>query len=455
MAIPGRSIRLRLVLAAMVTILVALSAAGGMLVSMFEHHAERRLVTVLEADVRELMAGLTVAPDGGLVLGRQPLDQRYAQPFSGSYWQVQTTSRVVERSRSLWDETLTLPADDLAGGQHEHEVIGPQGRLLIAIERQIVVQRDGGPIQLRLSAAQDRSEFDLAVRGFRSEISWMLMLLGALLLVAFALAVSVGLAPLSRLRSDLAELRSGRVYRLAGLYPREVARLVQDLNQLLDDRDKAAVRAGQRAADLAHGLKTPITAISVMAEELADRGDQALARELAQYAATMHRHVERELALARSMTVRSVTTPTRLAPIVRMLVESLKRLPRGHELAWEVDIPDLSVTADAMAVSEIFGNLLDNARKWAQSRVEISARVIEGEVRIVVSDDGPGVAADDLPDLTDRGRRLDLSKPGSGLGLSIVRDIVGQIDGRLTIANGKNGGLEATVVLRGLGGYKE
>lgn len=446
MAISSSSIRLRLVLAALVMILTALGAAGAMLVSMFEHHVERRLVSALETDVRELIAGLTIAPDGAASLGRQPAHQRYSQPFSGSYWQVANGSRVVERSRSLWDEALALPAGEIDGGQQEHVLNGPQGRSLIAVERHVVVERAAGATTLRFVAAQDRSELDAAVSGFRGEITRMLVLLGGLLLGAFALAVAIGLGPLSRLRTDLAALRSGEVHRLAGRYPSEVARLVEDLNHLLDYRDSAATRAGRRAADLAHGLKTPITAISVIAAELAGRGETALAGELAQYAGAMHRHVERELALARSAHAGPAAKPTALAPIAGLLVDSLKRLPRGADLSWHLCVPDdITVAADTTAIAEILGNLLDNARKWATRRVEIRATIEQANVRITVSDDGPGVDAADLPTLTDRGRRLDSSKPGSGLGLSIAREIVEHLGGSFEIVNAASGGLVAAV----------
>lgn len=444
---PISSIRLRLVLAAMATILVALTTAGIMLVSMFENHVERRLVAVLETDVRELISGLTLADDGSITLARFPNDQRYEQPFSGSYWQVSKSGRVVERSRSLWDEVLALPDDSLADGQHEHVVKGPQDRALIAVEHQVVVNRADGPMALRFAAALDRSDVDTAVRSFRDQITWMLLVLGGLLLTSFALAVGVGLAPLSRLRTDLGEMRSGAVHRLSGHYPAEVARLVEDLNQLLDQREKAAERAGRRAADLAHGLKTPITAISVIAEELADRGDEKLAEELAQYAAAMQRYVERELTLTQSLHARLNTKPTALGPIIGLLVESLKRLPRGNELVWDVDVAALAVGADATAVTEILGNLLDNARKWAVRYIRVRAQAIGSEVRILVSDDGPGVEEADLPALTARGQRLDRSKPGSGLGLSIVREIIDELGGRLDLTNAPGGGLVVTITL--------
>lgn len=443
----SRSIRQRLALAALVTLLGAMSAAGIALLKLFEHHVERHVVAGLEADIGQLLAGFSVAPDGSVRLARRPVDPRYDQPFSGVYWQVEAKGAIAERSRSLWDEKLALPQDDPSPGTHEHIVPGPRGRSLIVVERAIRVEREEGQLVVRFAAAHDRAETISDVRNFGSELAVMLLVLGALLLLAFIFAVGIGLAPLARLRGDLTRLRSGDLARLTGNYPSEVALIVADLNALLDQRTKAAERSRQRAADLAHGLKTPITAISGICEELASQGEAELSAELSRYASSMHHHVERELARARSIEAGAVAAPTPLAPVAGMLVESLKRLPRGGGLIWMIDVGDVAVAADETALAEILGNLLDNARKWAASRVRIRAHRQDGEVKIEVSDDGPGVDAQSLPELTGRGRRLDLSKAGTGLGLSIVHDIVEELGGRLELAAPQSGGLTATVSL--------
>lgn len=442
------SIRLRLLLSGAVAIALAMTLAWWGLTRLFEHHVERRSVARLETDVRELMAGLTIAEDGSVTIARRPLDQRYAQPFSGSYWQVEAGDVVAERSRSLWDERLPLPKDDPGAGRHEHVVIGPGGKQLIAVERQLVVARPEREVRLRITAALDRAETILSVRSFGREIAVMLVAFGALLLAAFAAAVMLGLAPLARLRNDLRSLQTGEAKRLHGRYPAEVAHLVDDLNHLLRYRERAAEQARRRAADLAHGLKTPITAISVIADDMKNNGDAVLAQELAAYATTMHRHVERELTLARNVHAQDMAAPVALRPLADGLVRSLKRLPCGADLVWQVSIAEsLTLRADATALAEVMGNLLDNARKWATCEVSIRASASRDHVVISVADDGPGVSEHQLAALTDRGKRLDQSKPGSGLGLSITREIVEALGGRLDLANATDGGFVATVAI--------
>jgi signal transduction histidine kinase len=443
---PIRSLRLRLVLAAIVTILAALSAAGWGLTVLFEHHLERRVINSLQNDIGELIAGLDVADDGAVTLARRPVDPRYLKPFGGSYWQVRAQREVVHRSRSLWDETLPLPADEPGEGQHEHVVSGPRNQSLIAVERAVRVARASGDLEIRFVAARDRAETLVAVAAFTTELAAMLVILGTALLAAFAVAIAVGLSPLGKLRKDLSALRSGASDRLTDAYPAEVALLVDDLNALLDERDRDTERKRQRAADLAHGLKTPLTAISGIAEDLTDRGLDDLADELEDYTASMLRHVERELALARSTQPGSRALRTRVRPVVEALARTLARLPGGRDLDWHIDVPEtLHLRIEPTALAEVLGGPLDNARKFARSRVSVRASSQFGIVRLEIADDGPGVSDDQLAMLGERGRRLDSRSPGSGLGLAIASDILAEMGGELAFANAPAGGLEVTL----------
>lgn len=443
------SIRFRLATTGLAMIVLTMCAAGWILTILFENHVQRRVVEELETDLRQLIAGLKVSAEGKVTFSRHPTDERYQQPFSGLYWQVTRNGDVLERSRSLWDEHLKMPADELLSGNHQHILTGPQDQSVLAVERQIVVARADGDVSLRVVAAEDRASILKTVSSFREELAIMLVVLGALLSAGFAISLSVGLAPFARLRADLAGLRSGREKRLSSQHPLEVAGIVDDLNKLLEDRERIAAQAKKRAADLAHGLKTPITAISVVAHELSQSGNEELAAELGDYTAAMERHVERELALARSLHASSGKQQVALRPLIDKLVASLKRLPRGEALEWMVVAPlDVSLRLEPASATDLLGNLLDNARKWAKSRVWIRVNAAEkGAVCIEVEDDGPGVPDADLNQIANRGNRLDRSVPGSGLGLSIVTDIVEQAGGELACRRGSNGGLAITVRL--------
>lgn len=437
------SLRLRMIGAAIVTLGLALVVAAWGLGLLFERHAERRLVAELEIDLRQLLSGLAVDPEGRLAVERRPGQPLYEQPFSGRYWQVSLDGDAAARSRSLWDEVLDLPAGDPdAAGYARSLSTGPRGQRLLVVERHVSVDRGGDSVAVRLAAAAETSDLQETVSAFRQEAILALGGLGFVLLVAFSGAVGIGLAPLERLRRALAQLRSGEADRLEGAFPAEVAPLVADLNGLLDRQRASMRRAQARAADLAHGLKTPLTAVMAMAEELKARGETATARELAGYMSTMQGHVERELALTRSAAVPSAVRPVRLAEVAQTLIRTMRRLPRGSDLRWTCEIAaTTAVKVEEEAIAEILGNLLDNARKWASSEVRVSSRSLAPGLSVCVCDDGPGVSDQDRRTIAVRGKRLDEAVPGSGFGLAIAAEIASGLGGDLRFETSEAGGL--------------
>lgn len=450
-ALPRNSIRWRLILAGVATLAGALLAAGWGFSVLFERHVERRVVAELETDIRHIMSGLVIDAHGAAKVERTPADLRYTQPLSGRYWQLEVEDKIVAKARSLWDESLDTPVDTVIDGSfHIHKIKGPRDAQLIAVERAFSVARATGKQRFCVTAALDAAEIYAAVGDFRRELAVALTILGVVLLASFAIAVQVGLRPLSHLRGALARLHAGDERRLSGRFPDEVEPLVTDLNKVLEQRERAATRAKACAADLAHGLKTPLTAIEVVADELRGKGEEALGIELSDYVADMQGHVERELALARSAVADMPVSDVNVAGLVAQLTRSLHRLPRGNSLAWQVEIsPQLVYRGHEALLAEILGNLLDNARKWAKSRILVRAERSGQTISIAVDDDGPGVAEKDIPHLLTRGKRLDESVPGTGFGLSIVGDMLEQAGGQLKFMRAELGGLGVRVTLPG------
>lgn len=441
-----------MLVAGAITLIIALAAAGLGLEILFERHVERHSIAMLKTDIRQLLAGLQIGDSGTITLSRSPSDQRYHQPFSGLYWQMRSATGTLKRSRSLWDEVLKLPVDDAPEhGYHVHQIPGlKKNTTLLAIERKLSVRLKAKTYVFRVAAAMDRSEIASAVKNFRLDLSIALSLLGICLMIAFWAAINVGLSPLVKLRKSLGLLRDGRARRLTGKFPMEVAPLATDLNDLLDRQDVSIEYARARAADLAHGLKTPLTAISMLAEEMRDRGDLENAAELADTAASMRRHIERELVLARatSFTLRKVEV-SKLNDVIGQMIRIMRRLPGGAELQWDVEMAqNISLRLDEVVLREVLGNLLDNARKWARSRVLVKIEDVDGFQIIKIIDDGPGVPPEKLDEIQRRGGRLDRNRDGSGLGLSIVRDTMVQLRGKFSVYSpprGQHRGLEVVV----------
>ncbi|MCC2652662.1 MAG: sensor histidine kinase, partial [Microvirga sp.] len=414
----------------------------------FERHVERRMALELEVHLRQLVSGLGRRTDRSLEVARPPAEARFQEPLSGLYWQIVVEPNgPVLRSRSLWDMTLNLPTDHLADADvHQHTISGPGRSSLLAVERSVALPANLGGARIRAAVAVDRSEIHAAGRAFAADLVPSLALLAAFLVAAAWVQVAVGLRPLDAVRRRLHHVRAGREARLGTAFPDEVRPLAAEVDHLLDAQEAAIARARARAADLAHGLKTPLTILASDAEELRKRGETDIADEIATVTDGMRRHVERELVRARAGMRARVGALQSVRPVLDQVVAVLRRTPRGHPLDWEIAVgDDLAVPVDAQDMAEIIGNLGENAAKWAASRVRVEGRWEGGAVNFSVEDDGPGVPEDQIGTVLARGGRLDEAQPGTGLGLAIVRELTEAYGGSLSLQRSSLGGLSAEV----------
>ena len=267
------------------------------------------------------------------------------------------------------------------------------------------------------------------------------------------LQVRRGLSPINRLRARLADVHAGREPRVSGRYPAEVQPLVDDLNRLLDERERRVARAVARAGDLAHGLKTPLAVLAHEAGQAASAGHAELAAAIDQQIERMRRQIDRHLALARSAA--AGTAPAARAPALtsaEALARTLLRLHAGRGLRIDVDVDAAhAFRGQREDLDEMLGNLLDNACKWARRRVALASAVDNGQLVLRVDDDGPGLEASMREAVTERGVRADETAPGSGLGLAIVRELAELYGGGVTLAVSPLGGLRAELRLPSAG----
>ena len=278
------------------------------------------------------------------------------------------------------------------------------------------------------------------------------MLAGACALTLSGIGVLLvrrGLSPFDQLRSRLAGMREGREHRIEGRYPAEVQPLVNDLNQLLDHRERIVRRAQATAGDLAHGLKTPLAVLAQEAERAKAAGQPELAATISHQVERMRKEVDYHLAHARAAA--SGATPGAhclVSESVDALVRTLQRLYAESGIAMESRIlAEHSVQAEREDLDEMLGNLLDNAFKWAKGRVVVSSLEDASGIAITVDDDGPGIDPAKRDLVLQRGVRADETAPGSGLGLAIVRDLAELHRGSITLDESPLGGLRATLRL--------
>lgn len=272
---------------------------------------------------------------------------------------------------------------------------------------------------------------------------------GVGLLVAGLWQLRSILAPFRQLQSRLTAVRDGRELRLEGDYPAEVEPLVNDLNALLDHRTQLVERAISKAGDLAHGLKTPLAVLGQEAERLTANGQYEPAAIIGAQVERMRRQIDYHLAHARAAASgAAIGASSAVLPSAEGLARTLTRLYVEKGISIQSSIaPTHRVRVQREDLDEMLGNLLDNACKWAKSRVAVESKEDEGRIVIQVDDDGPGLPMELREKVLQRGVRADEAAPGSGFGLAIVRDLAELHRGSIGLEASPLGGVRARLVL--------
>lgn len=441
------SLRVRLLLISAGIVLVALLVTGAGLTKIFERHSERRVAEELDIYLDQLSGAVRWNANQRLTLTRDLADPRFNKVFSGLYWQIENDQNgALLRSRSLWDSELTLPDDPLAAGEiHQHNIESQFSRALLIREQLITISSQGNLIDLRVSIAIDASEIERYAADFRTDLIPALSLLGLVLMAGFGLQIAAGLKPLDSLTASVNKVRSGKEARLNTVVPREIQPLVEEVNSLLELQEKSMIRARDRAADLAHGLKTPLTALATDIARLRAKNETEIADDIEDLALRMKRLMERELAQARVRHGRSGHKSS-LNAAADAIVRTLQRTPRGEKITIDQDfVAQVDLAMDQDDLNEVLGNLLENAVRHARSIVSVSAVKRSGMACVLIEDDGQGVTQDQSTAIMQRGQRMDVKGTGAGLGLAIVQDILEASHASMSLGESPMGGLRVTL----------
>ncbi len=445
-----KSLRLRFLVVSALSITLVLAGAGFIMIQLFEKNLERRVEAELTNYVNQIAADLNFDKDGRLLPPKNLSDRRFELAYSGLYWQLDDVEQErILHSRSLWDFSIELPADTHGAGEiHRYILPGPDGTTVTVEERELLVSTPLGVRPIRISAAMNYETITSARSQFALDMIPYLFVLGAFLLLASTLQLTLGLRPLKNVRSGLNAIRNRKKRRLSDDFPNEIRPLTEAINKLLDEQDETIDRARKQASNLAHGLNTPLTVLVNDAEKLEELGQPELSRELLSLAKSMRMHVDFELARSR-MTPEQGQRSGDGVPfeIVGEIVKTLQRTPKGEGLNWVISIPkDVAVSVDPEDLRELLGNIIENAVKWTETKVIISATADNGNLSLSIEDDGKGLEPKLIESILVRGIRHDQKTPGTGIGLSLVHEICDINDIDLTIENRQSHGLCVSLV---------
>jgi signal transduction histidine kinase len=442
---PTGSLRKRFFISTFVWIGAGLLFTGIMVSSLFRTYITDGFHEEMQIHIEELAALSAVDKTGQPFLLRRLSDPRFVPTHSGFYWEIRRDGHPPLRSPSLADGNIS---GTLATGPDKRWAItdGPMGKTLEY--GMIIAAKTGGP-PLHLSIASDLRVLDGILSDFNWPLGWELSVFAILMIGLGILQVNFSLRPLRRLKTAISDIREGTTARMEGDYPGEISPLVNDLNQLLDANGEMIRSARIQAGNLAHGLRTPLAILVDEAQQLSSRGESESADTLERECRRMQRYVDYYTARARTAALAKM--PGQLASVratLEPIISAMKRLHNGRDINICLgNFPDISLACDEVDLEEMTSNLIDNASKWAKSRVIVSWAHDASTVHIFVDDDGPGLAPSKRESVFNAGERLDEAVPGTGLGLTIVRDLVVMYKGSIRLTESTLGGLRSELHL--------
>jgi signal transduction histidine kinase len=454
---PGKSLTRRLIWLASAWIVIALVLTGWALTTQYQESALRRLGNMLADTIDEVVVATNATPDGVVVA--EIRDAQTNRALSGEYWAVAELDgangvRFIAASPSLAGEQLAVPhdlPDRLRAATGTTITYNDPGFLRPPLRQPLRVAASlkslpGRSEPLVFMAAVDRTNIENDTRQFATFTWGALLILGLGLVIAVFLQVQIGLRPLFALRNEIADVRKGRIARIARNYPVEIQPLAEQVNRLLDQNQETVERQRTHVGNLAHALKTPLSVMQAEAGTQSGDLPDMVRKQTEVMKAQVDHHLRRARVAARAQLL-GERTP--MAEVLDELAVMLERVfeTKGVEIDWRA--PDeLGFRGERQDLQEILGNLIENACKWSRRRVRISAGPTGlGQMVVVVEDDGPGLPVEQREAALERGARMDETTPGSGLGLSIVVELTRAYGGRITLADSDLGGLKVLLEL--------
>ncbi len=450
-SITGRLISSSLLMSVLIVVI-----ATSILGVTYRRESEEFLHTELDATIRALTSALRSGPNGKVMVDTavMPNDPRYDQVWSGWYYGFVPMSADGDNlseigvSRSLWDADVpvTQAQKELAGarlgGTFYYSAVGPEGEPLRVAIRAVQLPEQDDAILVFAGITSEAAR--QAENNLRNKLIQVVGLMLIIMLATIGLIIYTGLRPLRLIRENLDAIREGRATRLSGDYSTEIKPLVDDMNRVLQHNEEVVDRTRTHVGNLAHALKNPL---AVLMNEPGDGGPYS---ELVKDN-TLRMRDNVDHWLRRAQTAARAQVPgarTEIEPVVEDIAIMLERIHRDKNLAVELNVDEEAVfRGEKQDLEDLVGNLMENAAKWMQRRMSVTVARAQGFVTVHVDDDGPGLKPEDREIALLRGKRLDETAPGSGLGLSIVKDTAEIYGGSLSLHESPLGGLRATLEL--------
>ena len=440
-----RSLQSRQLWAASVGLVLFLAFTGYALDRAFLKVASQGLQDRLKGYALAYARSIEFARDGSLIAPEMPPDARFERPGSGLYAEVVLPSgRWVSNSAqgpTLPPGSMLAPTREefrrslpFTRSSGEDARVSRYGLGLIDATR-----GEAAEFPYTIYVMEDAGNLPRQVQVFRGALWGYLGIAAVILLLLQGVVLRWSLLPLRRVELELKRVQAGQANRMSELHPRELEPLTESINALIESEREHLDQQRNTLADLAHSLKTPLAVLRARLDSGASEAE--LREDLDVQLRRMNDIVGYQLGRAASAGHKLFAAPVEIEPHAEQIVQGLEKIhaARGVLCEFEID-PEARFHGETGDLQELLGNLLENAFKWARSRVLLTVRGGQTApnrrpgLRIVVEDDGPGIPAERIAHVLQRGVRGDERVQGHGIGLAIVQDIVRSYRGELQVA---------------------
>ena len=443
------SLALRLFLSASVWIIFTLFSGGLLLSNVFRESTQKAFEDKLNFFMETLIGASRVDSTSSITVVSELGDPRFFRPYSGWYWQINEKSKTLVRSRSMWDQVFTLDKRLIGGRakfidealrQTTQNNPGVSSQNLVVIQREISFPGMSTPITFMVSG--NTNEFEKNISRYNNILVSSLVLLGLGLFVSVFLQVKFGLLPLEKIKNSLFKIRNGDATKLEDIYPTEVSPLAKEINTLLDHNEKIISRAKMNVGNLAHALKTPVAVIKN--HITAKKNDDVIDSQMI----VIENYINKYLQKARaSATSKLKKTKIDITEVIKKMRQIFKKINPELKIIFKSNNEKFLIAGSEDDMDEIIGNVMENACKWTKTQVIIEIfKTSKDQIKLCISDDGPGLPEKKMKEVFDRGFRLDEQTQGTGLGLNIVKDAVENFSGSVWLEKSKFGGLKVNII---------
>jgi len=442
------SLNTRLLLASSVVLAAFLGITGLVLDGAFRASADTALRDRLQSYVYALLAASDLDKHGALHLPAELPDPRFSLIGSGLYAEVvDSHDNLVWRSKSLLGLNIPFSKIPLVGEREFVQLAVEHDLPLLSLAFTVSWQANNSDRRYTYRVAESLVSFNAEVSHFRQSLWGWMAGAAILLLLVQGMILRWSLAPLRRVADDVRAIETGIAQRLAGDYPRELRNLTDNLNGLLASADSHLQRYRDSLGNLAHSLKTPLAVLRGAVD--GEANDAALRATAREQLTAMAQLIEYQLQRAAASGRTRLAAPVAIKSVVEQIVAALTKVYADKGVCVLIEMDDTtSFHGDSGDLTEMLGNLLDNACKWSRKQVRIAAQIApateagQAWLELTVCDDGPGIPDDLKARVLLRGARADEHMPGHGLGLAMVQDTVALYHGTLSLQTSSLGGLE-------------